>query len=250
MDAAQIRRPLPIRRGLTTWIAALAILAFVVSLRGFAIGRLSLGGHVLGAGFCFYIIAICCHDTIHYAAHPNRRVNEIVGWVTTWLVGGPLWVYKRAHLAHHARSDQPDDPERWGYAHGLWLPFCWLTGNLSYYAILREAPRREWIASALVLGSYVALGVAWPRELLLGWLLPMQIAAASFAFATVYLPHGPWRELALRHIPLVTGYHHAHHARPAHPWHQYHSLSRSLYGTSGAATAASPTGQTSGAGQG
>lgn len=228
MDHGPASARLLLRRGLSAYISTLALTAFVLSFRAFALGRIGLIEHLLGGVFALYIIAMGCHDAIHHALHPRRWLNDLLGWIMTPLVGGPFWVYKRAHLAHHARSDQPDDPERWAYAHGPLLPLCWITGNLSYYAILREAPRREWVASAALL-LLAALGCwLWPRELLLGWVLPMQIATSTFAFATVFLPHGPWREFALSRVPLVTGYHLSHHARPAYPWHQYHSLTRAL----------------------
>lgn len=226
------RQTLPIRRGLTSWMFLANLIALAVAVGLWRTLDVPYLVFLPVASMLYFHVAICCHDAIHRAAHRNRRVNSAVGWVATWLFGAAFPVFKKGHLSHHARSEKPDDIERHAYRTTWQLPFRWVASNWMYYIVWPQLNRRERMQTVAVLAGYAALLVAAPVPVLLGWVIPMQLATAAFSFHTVWLPHGPLKAVALAWFPAATGYHADHHARPAYPWHQYRQLHLHLGGRS------------------
>ena len=58
---------------------------------------------------------ILMHDAAHGLLHPNRRVND---WVGYWLCSSSLGEYRPYHLQHHRYVQQAEDPDL-----GLSAPF-------------------------------------------------------------------------------------------------------------------------------
>ena len=137
------------------------------------------------------------HETSHYTAFADRRVNAVVGWLS----GAPAlynWhFYQLYHTAHHRFTQDPErDPELLtpppttldGYLlRVLSLPY-WrfrltvlrdgLRGDLSDYPFIGEAGAPRVIRSirgevAFLLGGALvsALAFGWPTPLLF-WVLP------------------------------------------------------------------------------
>jgi fatty acid desaturase len=59
-----------------------------------------------------HALAILMHETSHYLASPNRRVNE---WLGSLFCAAPILAnmqnYRRAHLAHHTHLNTAEDPD-------------------------------------------------------------------------------------------------------------------------------------------
>lgn len=59
-----------------------------------------------------YALLILMHDAFHSLLHPSRRVNDFVGAI---LIGAPCgsayWQAQSAHLRHHRKLGEHDDPE-------------------------------------------------------------------------------------------------------------------------------------------
>lgn len=82
-------------------------------------------------------LMVLLHHSIHVNLHPSRAVNDALA---RWLVTAPMaqpWSYmRRAHIQHHARLGEPDDPDRWYYDVDLFgrrrpvLLVGWLVVNL------------------------------------------------------------------------------------------------------------------------
>lgn len=161
---------------------------------------------------------------VHRAAHERVWVNQAVGWTCTLAMGGPWWLFRRAHLMHHARTDTPEDPERYGHGTVWPLPLRWMTGNWSYYRLFPILPRREKAACVAAVAVIAGMVLYAPVAVGLAWILPMQVATGLFAINTVFLPHGRYRDVVMSTFPVITGFHDDHHARPAYPWHQYPAL--------------------------
>lgn len=99
---------------LTTWgviagvLAALAYAAALplpLAIPAFALGLVILGGRHLA-------LAILHHEAAHKSLFATAWLNDAVG---DWLCARPVWNhlgrYRAHHLKHHARTNQPDDPD-------------------------------------------------------------------------------------------------------------------------------------------
>jgi hypothetical protein len=123
-------------------------------------------------------------------------------------------------LSHHAREGKPDDIEQFAYRPGWKLPLGLLFGNWFYYSVWPKCSRRERSTAVAAVIASTALLLLWPRPMLLGWFVPMQLVVCFTMVTNIYLPHGRFANWVMTHIPFLTGYHEDHHALPSYPWHQ------------------------------
>ena len=90
--------------GLMTFIACLVAIALI-------------GARQLG-------LMILMHEGAHYSLFTNREWSDRI---TNWFAAYPLWsdveIYRRGHLAHHARTGSADDPDL-GLSRNLPLAAC------------------------------------------------------------------------------------------------------------------------------
>jgi fatty acid desaturase len=157
----------------------------------------------------------------------------------------PYFMQRWIHLEHHARLNEPEDPN-FIYTDGpLWkLPLRYPRALGYARRLLTRDPRRpgERISDAVSLGALASLvATAWwlgaLRDLIWLWLLPVVIAKLVMDWYINYLPHAglpPGRFQGTRIVdrrwltPLVLGhnYHAIHHLWPAIPWHRYRAVFR------------------------
>lgn len=77
------------------WPNPLSLLAAVVIIAGRQLG-----------------LAILSHDAAHGILTKSHRLNEFLGqWMTGLALGFDMYAYRSYHLKHHARTQQPDDPD-------------------------------------------------------------------------------------------------------------------------------------------
>ena len=205
-------------------------------LPAFSIALLSIAAHLNGIIATpvhwsltipvWYFVAMCIHDAVHRSAHENRRLNSFVGWVGSAGMGLAFPVIRRSHLKHHSRNGHDDDLESFVYRAGWMVLIKALLANWKCYAVLPGLRRRDRQLSILYVIAVAGMTVIWPIQVFLSWIVPMQIAIALFAIATVYLPHGRHSKWVMKHMPSITGYHDDHHNAPQYPWYQYFSLRR------------------------
>ncbi len=160
---------------------------------------------------------------VHEAAHGNlarwRWLNEGMGHVGAWLIGGALRPYRWMHGQHHRHTGVAGrDPDLW--VQGAWytLPWRWLTIDLAYllFYARHQRPWREWAELGVVGAAWVTAallaawaGPGWLRGLLLGWMVPARLALVALAWTFTWLPH---REGAGETA------HAAHHRAPRRRW--------------------------------
>ncbi|MFO0747133.1 MAG: fatty acid desaturase [Myxococcota bacterium] len=131
---------------------------------------------------------ILFHDAVHYNVARDRRLND---FLTNLVIGVPQLVpvqlYRRLHLAHHARLGTPADPERlllyrrqpWRYRPlGAWPLARQLAGDLFLVnnvrtlvgfgqelrdpkSLLSLPPARTWPEFYATVGFYLGALVAW-----------------------------------------------------------------------------------------
>jgi beta-carotene hydroxylase len=198
------------------------------------------------------------YTVVHEAVHSNissrhkgwRWVDGLIGRIACV----PLWLFfthhKRAHMVHHARTNEDDDPDI--YARGGFLGWCLyrlpltLLGYFNPLQLRRECRRfgltpaqtRRTMASfaayTAVPLALVALGLG--RELLLLWLLPWWIGQFVMLTFFTWIPHydhhatGRYRNTRVSLWPggnfLLQGqnYHLIHHLIPSVPYYRYEAV--------------------------
>lgn len=108
---AQVRERRPL---LAIWLvlhawalifAAMALFAWWPNVITFLIAAFVIGGRQLG-------LSVLMHDGAHGLLLSHPRWNERLGqWFCGWPVGADLFAYRRYHLAHHAHTQQENDPD-------------------------------------------------------------------------------------------------------------------------------------------
>ena len=233
--------------GATAWpTAALCLTALAVqaaSSAAAASGLWPAGVTVLVNTVCAYAQFTVLHDALHRGASRLLPLNELLGYIATFILCGPYAAMRRNHLHHHAHTNDPrEDPDFW-VAGETWLTTglrCLTMLQMHYWSYLtrlrrRDSAHREAVATiAVIAGLHLW---AW-REgrlglLVLCWTLPAQLAVAALAFTFDYWPHRPhtqrgrFKDTAnilpawLDPFFLCQNLHAVHHLFPQLPWYRY-----------------------------
>ena len=199
------------------------------------------------------------HEAIHNNLFASKGANRIAGTVSAALGGVPWSAYRAYHLAHHADTRGPSDPEPQENVTG---PFMWvvamLFGGLMYavqqwwavaatvvgrppawaaHRIHRRAMRRAGLGAVVVLGGVVLLLSRYPGPVVRWWLVPTALVWVGLgSFVVIPEHHGlrgdnafastrTTRSNALfRWLFWNNNLHTAHHLLPTVPWHQLDAL--------------------------
>ena len=202
--------------------------------------------HVLVSVVAIHLAFTIWHEAAHgTVSRRHRWINDAAGMIGIFPYMAPFFLQKYVHLRHHARLNEPDDPNLL-YANGaFWtLPLRYPQALRFAREALRKDPRRGWekaldlLSVAGVLAFWgVAAWQGWLATLVWLWLLPLVVAKLLMDWYINWLPHVGLpadRFLGTRIIdvpwltPLVLGhnYHAIHHLWPKVPWHRYRELFR------------------------
>ncbi len=234
----------------TIWlfIVTLALWAFGTAglLAGLIPWWVALISNAIGAYLGFTVF----HDSVHRAAHRNRRVNDLIGVLPAWMLGFTYPLFRICHLKHHAHTNDPaHDPDHW-VSHVRWwnAPVVLIHTSHIYR---RLAFRHGWVTTrqkwtqigfdAATIGLLVAsiIGGFWAEYLIL-FLGPQLLAGLVLFFAFDYLPHYPFDSTErfydtriqpgrLRHALLLgQNYHLIHHLWVSVPWFKYRQVFHEL----------------------
>ncbi len=215
-----------------------AILAGNVAL--YVLVPLPVAVHVLVGAAAIHLAFTIWHEAVHLNVSRRTWVNNAVGVLGMFPYMTPYFMQRWIHLRHHARLNEPDDPNLI-YADGPFRTIVFRYPRALRYArqIMRDDPRRsgEKLADALfamaVLSIYlVAWWSGYLREALLLWLLPVVIAKLVMDWYINYIPHTglPAHRFKgtrvfdvawLTPLVLAHNYHAVHHLWPNIPWHRY-----------------------------
>ncbi len=162
---------------------------------------------------------ITAHDAMHGTISPNRNVNDVIGYATTFLYAA-FWYGKlyRKHHQHHNHVHKDDDPD---YHHGNFITwyFNFMRNYLSVWQLLFMA----------ILFNILKLWIP-QQNLLLFWVLPSLLSTVQLFYFGTYLPHKGEhtnehhsRSQNKNHLLAFFscyffGYHYEHHDSPATPW--------------------------------
>ncbi len=217
----------------TRGVIDLRTLGFIVLELGVAFGVVAAVVHVwdpLTVLLGMVVIAtrqhalfILFHDGVHYNVARSKRVNDLV---TNGLIGlfqlVPVQLYRRLHLAHHARLGREDDPERlllyrdqtWQYrplpmSRLVWqvLGDVFLVNNLKTLRHFGQELKGErlqlpaaktwpefWVLAAVYVGLAVAGWLAYPEvawKVALLWLVPLLTLTQAIQKVRSFLEHAP-----------------------------------------------------------
>ena len=231
-------------RNPTFWLLGLDAGLVTVGTYGYVTDRWPAWVTVALHTVAIYLGFTVLHESVHRLAHRNRLVNDVLGWVT----GLPLTVtqptFRVVHLAHHAKTNEPDNDPDFKVGRGPWWlrPITCIAPLWDYrvhYYGRKVGKSRGELAAQLGLDA-VLLGVmAWAAltgsfgDLAVLWLIPALLAVSFLGFAFDYLPHRPQdsteRYLDTRVYPgpvlnvvlLGQNYHLVHHAWVTVPWFRY-----------------------------
>jgi len=186
------------------------------------------------------------HEAAHHTIfHRHPWANDVVGVLGIFPYMTPFFIQKYVHLRHHARLNDPEDPNRL-YADGSFLSLPLRYPQALRYAkrALAEDPRsgREKaidIAFLVVLATVwaVAAWQGWLLALIGLWLVPLVIAKLMMDWYINWVPHvglpaDRFRGTRVLDVPWLTplvlahNYHAIHHLWPRIPWHGYRAVFR------------------------
>jgi len=233
-------------RGLD-WRTLLLLLAMWSALVGnFALYRaapLPILVHILIGACAVHLAFTIWHEAVHRNVSRSHWVNQAVGVAGMFPYMTPFFMQKWIHLQHHARLNEPEDPNLI-YSGGrfLTLPLRYLRGLNYARGVLREDPRQR-TERMVDTGFLILQGVVWLVawwcgalwDLLLLWLVPVVLAKVMLDWYINWLPHvglpaDRFRGTRIVDVrwftPLVLchNYHAIHHLWPRIPWHRYRAV--------------------------
>jgi beta-carotene hydroxylase len=184
------------------------------------------------------------HDAVHRCASKNKLINELVMQIVWPVYLNAPTIFRKIHLAHHARTNHPKlDPDHFTSAPS-WTE-KWIRSFIlifSYYGFsMKHFPRTPsnlfWMTvSALSLPAAITIAVLSPFTALLFavWIVPAYVGIGILGFINTAWPHHPgnsqdrYKNTSIMMVPaplkllmLNQNLHLVHHLRPTIPWYQY-----------------------------
>jgi fatty acid desaturase len=196
-------------------------------------------------GLLGFLMFTPIHDGAHKSVSRKRWLNELV-FLGTWpiFLNSPL-LFRRVHMAHHANTNGPLDPDKFTASESLamrWAKSMLILPNYWYYAFKHYRRQSKYAAQIaltplvpIVLFVIFALcGKAW--LFILAWIGPVYLAIGILGYVNTAWPHHPATERtrvgntrnlyvprALQWLMGNQNLHLVHHYQPNVPWYEYRS---------------------------
>ncbi len=201
---------------------------------------LPLALHILFAAAAIHCAFTIWHEAVHNNVSDEAWFNNLVGIVGMLPYMTPYFIQKWIHLKHHAKLNQPDDPNQIYVSGPFWqIPFRYFRGIFYVKKVLKEdrltLKERMWDTISVVLVASIYFN-AWIygflKEVVLLWLVPVILAKVILDWYINYIPHvglpdDNYKGTRIIDLPwfapfvLNHNYHAVHHLWPRYPWHQY-----------------------------
>ncbi|MCA9670124.1 MAG: fatty acid desaturase [Myxococcales bacterium] len=192
------------------------------------------------------------HEPAHGTFSSSRRLNLIVGWLSSFASVYPgYFARRREHLVHHkfegTQGKDPVYPRIQTTFFGFPLRIMQqmfkpdpLDVPETFHPITPGQRLSDMISNLLVLGVLgVAIALGFWRALLVAWIVPRFFVVMIHAYYICFFPHhiedGGYRVYRIRRdgilLKLLTVNQHMHgihHKWPWIPWHKYQLVRREL----------------------
>jgi beta-carotene ketolase (CrtW type) len=186
--------------------------------------------HILIQAYLYTGLFITAHDAMHGIVTGSKKVNKVIGTISTFLFAGMS--YKRLvknHFEHHRYPGTEKDPDYYIKSQNFFV--WWLTFMYRYTTI----------PQLIVMGVAYNVIKIWIPEINLWffWIVPAFLGTLQLFFFGTYLPHRkPHLETMQPHNARTQkknhlwamlscyffGYHFEHHDAPRTPWWQLYKL--------------------------
>ncbi len=182
--------------------------------------------------FLYTGLFITAHDSMHGTVSRNKRVNDMIGILSTFLFAGFSFNrLKKNHFLHHSNPTGITDPD---FCQGSQNFFIWFGRFIYGYSSLFQI-------AIMAVQFNILIYLFEESNVISFWLIPSLLSSLQLFYFGTYLPHRrPEDGLNAPHyarsqkknhfLALITcyffGYHHEHHSSPRTPWWQlYKSVS-------------------------
>jgi fatty acid desaturase len=209
-------------------------------------------------------LSILMHESNHNLLFKNRTLNRWVGFFCGLPSLVSVTAYRALHLAHHAHTSTPEDPDSMEQSVPKSMPmvfffylflfigaYLYLIHLVKTSLTLADAKRKRMIITeyTLILATFTTLFLVLPFSVMLHiWLIPLLIAAQltnvrGLAEHTLTTSNNVFTETrTVRSNPFVSfmmnnlNYHLDHHLFPGVPWYnlpKLHSILKDDYKAAG-----------------
>ena len=245
------RRHTPDFGGRTLLLEAELFLLFFVSTGLALAGIIPLWLGALGNTVFIYALYTVVHEAVHANISSRRKdlrwIDQLAGIIACVLLWLNYHQHRRQHMAHHAHTNEDQDPDI--YARGGFVGWVFLrlpVALLGYFNPVQQyrdcrrfnCTRREYAYTFISFVAYAALviglvAMGYAREVLVLWFVPWWIGQTVMLTFFTWTPHhdhhetGRYRNTRVSLFPFANvllqgqNYHLIHHMMPAIPYYRY-----------------------------
>ena len=199
-------------------------LLYVLNYQAFEPTSISMWLHILFQAWISTGLFITAHDAMHSTVAHNKTLNNVLGYITTFMYAGMS--YKRLlknHILHHKYPATDNDPD-YNVANQNFFVW-WFRFMLRYLTVW------QMLIMALLFNILLLWFSEW--QLLLFWVAPLFLSTFQLFYFGTYLPHkaphshemGKHRSRTLKKNHFLAflscyffGYHAEHHHYPHVAW--------------------------------
>ena len=197
--------------------------------------------HILLQAYLYTGLFITGHDAMHGAVHSNRKINNVVGYLSVFFYAGMSYrKLVKNHYLHHRFPAEGKDPDFYTRSQNFWIWWAVFFGR--YLTVIQ----------LVVMAVFFNLLIIWfdKAAVISFWVIPAFLSTFQLFYVGTYLPHKrphldsmkPHNARTQRRNHLWAmlscyffGYHHEHHETPFVPWWQlYKAKNRNLASTNNA----------------
>ena len=184
---------LPVWKNPTMWLFV-GFLATGVASLSYLWGAVPAWAAIVLGVLARYLGFTVLHDSSHRAAHRNRTVNELIGWLPGLALTLSVPVFRSCHTKHHTNTNNPEIDPDYDVGRGpAWLRPIWLISPLwtyrgQYFRLgWNKTTRDRWVQIAIdvaIVASIVAAVVTGHTvDLLVVGIIPLLGALALLTLA-------------------------------------------------------------------
>ncbi|MCX8010824.1 MAG: fatty acid desaturase [Ignavibacteria bacterium] len=180
--------------------------------------------HIILQAYLYTGLFITAHDSMHKSITKNRLLNDLFGYLSSFLFAALSFNrLKKNHALHHKYPGTENDPDVYIKSQNLWR--WWFTFLIRYTTLLQII---------MMATAYNILKFWIPEtKLWFFWIIPAFLGTIQLFFFGTYIPHKyphlndmlphNARTLKRNHLWAMIscyffGYHYEHHEFPSIPW--------------------------------